>query len=183
MSHRSGNLGKIPNESPVKTDVIEKTLNTFDSRGMRDCSQLINFVHKFLGTVKFGNDHVAKIMGYGDYTIGIVMISRVYFVEGLGHNLFSVGISQETSVARSPQHNGVVERRGIANLALQGCSRSGYRLFPLVLGLVAGRGWEKMCIAFRQEKGVTVYSVLKLTGNMGESFRDMARLVIVVKKD
>nr|GFC96698.1 hypothetical protein [Tanacetum cinerariifolium] len=24
-------------------------------------------VQKFLGTVKFGNDHVAKIMGYGDY--------------------------------------------------------------------------------------------------------------------
>nr|GEY46839.1 hypothetical protein [Tanacetum cinerariifolium] len=41
--------------------------------------------------VKFGNDYVAKIMGYGDYKIGNVMISRVYFVEGLGHNLFSVG--------------------------------------------------------------------------------------------
>nr|GFA57565.1 retrovirus-related Pol polyprotein from transposon TNT 1-94 [Tanacetum cinerariifolium] len=56
-----------------------------------DRSQLINFVHKFLVTVKFENDHVAKIMGYGDYKIGNVMISRVYFVEGLGHNLFSVG--------------------------------------------------------------------------------------------
>nr|GEV51472.1 integrase, catalytic region, zinc finger, CCHC-type, peptidase aspartic, catalytic [Tanacetum cinerariifolium] len=31
-----------------------------------DRFQLINFVQKFLGTVKFGNDHVAKIMGYGD---------------------------------------------------------------------------------------------------------------------
>nr|GEY77135.1 retrovirus-related Pol polyprotein from transposon TNT 1-94 [Tanacetum cinerariifolium] len=56
-----------------------------------DHSQLINFVQKFLGTVKFGNDHVAKIMGYGDYKIGNVTISRVYLVEGLGHNLFSVG--------------------------------------------------------------------------------------------
>nr|GFA46928.1 integrase, catalytic region, zinc finger, CCHC-type, peptidase aspartic, catalytic [Tanacetum cinerariifolium] len=56
-----------------------------------DRSQLINFVQKFLGTVKFGNDHVDKIMGYGDYQIGNVMISRVYYVEGLGHNLFSVG--------------------------------------------------------------------------------------------
>nr|GEW37444.1 retrovirus-related Pol polyprotein from transposon TNT 1-94 [Tanacetum cinerariifolium] len=56
-----------------------------------DRSQLINFVHKFLGTVKFRNDHVTKIMGYGDYKIGNVTISRVYFVEGLGHNLFSVG--------------------------------------------------------------------------------------------
>nr|GFA30718.1 integrase, catalytic region, zinc finger, CCHC-type, peptidase aspartic, catalytic [Tanacetum cinerariifolium] len=56
-----------------------------------DRSQLVIFVQKFLGTVKFGNDHVAKIMGYGDYQIGNVTISRVYYVEGLGHNLFSVG--------------------------------------------------------------------------------------------
>ncbi|GJT36413.1 integrase, catalytic region, zinc finger, CCHC-type containing protein [Tanacetum coccineum] len=57
----------------------------------RDRSQLTNFVHKFLGTVKFGNDQIAKIMGYGDYQIENIMISRVYYVEGLGHNLFSVG--------------------------------------------------------------------------------------------
>nr|GEX39081.1 retrovirus-related Pol polyprotein from transposon TNT 1-94 [Tanacetum cinerariifolium] len=56
-----------------------------------DRSQLINFVKKFLGTIKFGNDHLAKIMGYGDYKIGNVAILRVYFVEGLGHNLFLVG--------------------------------------------------------------------------------------------
>nr|GEV11510.1 integrase, catalytic region, zinc finger, CCHC-type, peptidase aspartic, catalytic [Tanacetum cinerariifolium] len=56
-----------------------------------DRSQLTNFVNKFLGTVKFRNDHVAKILGYGDYQIGNVMISRVYYVEGLGHNLFSIG--------------------------------------------------------------------------------------------
>nr|GEX00078.1 hypothetical protein [Tanacetum cinerariifolium] len=37
------------------------------------------------------NDHVAKIMSYGDYKIGNVTILRVYFVEGLGHNLFLVG--------------------------------------------------------------------------------------------
>nr|GEZ41043.1 hypothetical protein [Tanacetum cinerariifolium] len=37
------------------------------------------------------NDHVAKIMGYGDYQIRNVTISRVYYVEGLGHNLLSVG--------------------------------------------------------------------------------------------
>ncbi|GJV15893.1 retrovirus-related pol polyprotein from transposon TNT 1-94 [Tanacetum coccineum] len=55
-----------------------------------DRSQLTNLVNKFLGIVKFGNDHVAKILGYGDYQIRNVMISRVYYVEGLGHNLFSV---------------------------------------------------------------------------------------------
>ncbi|GKD05932.1 retrovirus-related pol polyprotein from transposon TNT 1-94, partial [Tanacetum coccineum] len=56
-----------------------------------DRSQLTNFVYKFLGTVKFSNDQVAKIMGYGDYQIGNVTISRVYYVEGLGHNIFLVG--------------------------------------------------------------------------------------------
>ncbi|GKC77934.1 hypothetical protein Tco_1128708 [Tanacetum coccineum] len=56
-----------------------------------DRSQLTNFVHKFLGTVKFDNDQIAKIMGYGDYQIGNITILRVYYVEGLGHNLFSIG--------------------------------------------------------------------------------------------
>ncbi|GKD42625.1 retrovirus-related pol polyprotein from transposon TNT 1-94, partial [Tanacetum coccineum] len=36
------------------------------------------FVSKFLGTVRFGNDQIARIMRYG-------------YVEGLGHNLFFVG--------------------------------------------------------------------------------------------
>ncbi|GJX57267.1 hypothetical protein Tco_0287164 [Tanacetum coccineum] len=49
------------------------------------------FSLKFLGTVRFGNDHVAAILGYGDLQWGNIMITRVYFVEGLGHNLFSVG--------------------------------------------------------------------------------------------
>ncbi|GKD60729.1 retrovirus-related pol polyprotein from transposon TNT 1-94, partial [Tanacetum coccineum] len=39
---------------------------------------------------EYRNDHVEKIMGYGDYQIENIMISRVYYVEGLGHNLFSV---------------------------------------------------------------------------------------------
>ncbi|GKC26106.1 retrovirus-related pol polyprotein from transposon TNT 1-94, partial [Tanacetum coccineum] len=40
---------------------------------------------------RFGNDQIARFMGYGDYQLGNVIISRVYYVEGLGHNLFSVG--------------------------------------------------------------------------------------------
>ncbi|GJW50319.1 hypothetical protein Tco_0091670 [Tanacetum coccineum] len=43
------------------------------------------------GTVRFWNDQIARIMGYGDYQLGNVVILRVYYVEGLGHNLFSVG--------------------------------------------------------------------------------------------
>ncbi|GKC36264.1 retrovirus-related pol polyprotein from transposon TNT 1-94 [Tanacetum coccineum] len=45
----------------------------------------------YSGTVRFGNDHIARIMGYGDYQLGNVIILKVYYVEGLGHNLFSVG--------------------------------------------------------------------------------------------
>nr|GEW23881.1 reverse transcriptase domain-containing protein [Tanacetum cinerariifolium] len=52
---------------------------------------LINFVEKFLGTVKFRNDQIAPILGYGDLVQGAITIKRVYYVEGLNHNLFSVG--------------------------------------------------------------------------------------------
>nr|GEZ40784.1 hypothetical protein [Tanacetum cinerariifolium] len=57
---------------------------------MRDRSRLMNFMKKFIGTVRFENDHFGAIMGYGDYVIGDSVISRVYYVEGLGHNLFSI---------------------------------------------------------------------------------------------
>ncbi|GJS67342.1 retrovirus-related pol polyprotein from transposon TNT 1-94 [Tanacetum coccineum] len=56
-----------------------------------DRSKLINYVEKFIGTVRFGNDQFAMIVGYGDYKLGDTIISRVYYVEGLSHNLFSVG--------------------------------------------------------------------------------------------
>nr|GEV90765.1 retrovirus-related Pol polyprotein from transposon TNT 1-94 [Tanacetum cinerariifolium] len=52
---------------------------------------LINFIWMFMGTVRFRNDHVAKILGFGDLQWGNILITRVYFVEGLGYNLFSVG--------------------------------------------------------------------------------------------
>nr|GEZ20459.1 retrotransposon protein, putative, unclassified [Tanacetum cinerariifolium] len=52
---------------------------------------LINFVEKFLGTVKFRNDQIAHILGYGDLVQGAVIIKRVYYVKGLNHNLLSVG--------------------------------------------------------------------------------------------
>nr|GEY67456.1 integrase, catalytic region, zinc finger, CCHC-type, peptidase aspartic, catalytic [Tanacetum cinerariifolium] len=52
---------------------------------------LTNFVEKFLGTVHFDNYDFAVIAGYGDVVIGSMTIRKVYYVEGLGHNLFSVG--------------------------------------------------------------------------------------------
>ncbi|GJU40002.1 retrovirus-related pol polyprotein from transposon TNT 1-94 [Tanacetum coccineum] len=62
---------------------------------MQDKNMVINelkkLILKFLGTVRFGNDQFAPILGYGDLIQGNVTIKRVYYVEGLNHNLFSVG--------------------------------------------------------------------------------------------
>nr|GEV47044.1 integrase, catalytic region, zinc finger, CCHC-type, peptidase aspartic, catalytic [Tanacetum cinerariifolium] len=58
---------------------------------MGNLTLLTNFMEKFLGTVKFGNDQIAPILGYGDLVQGAITIKRVYYVEGLNHNLFSVG--------------------------------------------------------------------------------------------
>ncbi|GJW56836.1 retrovirus-related pol polyprotein from transposon TNT 1-94 [Tanacetum coccineum] len=52
---------------------------------------MCNFVDKYLGTVHFGNDQFAPNLGYGDLVQVNIMINRVYYVEGLNHNLFSVG--------------------------------------------------------------------------------------------
>nr|GEW59296.1 hypothetical protein [Tanacetum cinerariifolium] len=42
-------------------------------------------------TVKFGNDQIAPILSYEDLVQGAITIKRVYYVEGLNHNLFSIG--------------------------------------------------------------------------------------------
>nr|GEU92581.1 zinc finger, CCHC-type [Tanacetum cinerariifolium] len=55
-----------------------------------DHSRLRNLVKKFIGTVRFRNAYFGAIMGYEDYVILDSVISRVYYVEGLGHNLFSI---------------------------------------------------------------------------------------------
>ncbi|GJT69390.1 retrovirus-related pol polyprotein from transposon TNT 1-94 [Tanacetum coccineum] len=83
---------KVYTRRPKVVQIVLWYLDSGCSKHMTgDRSQLTNFVHKFLGTVKFGNDEIAKIMGYGDYQIGNIKISKVYYVEGLGHNIFSVG--------------------------------------------------------------------------------------------
>ncbi|GKB54007.1 retrovirus-related pol polyprotein from transposon TNT 1-94 [Tanacetum coccineum] len=79
----------------VKPNLIEIILFIVDSgcskHMMGNLKLLSNFVEQFLGTVKFGNDQIALILGYGDLVLGNVTIKRVYYVEGLNHNLFFVG--------------------------------------------------------------------------------------------
>ncbi|GKA39661.1 hypothetical protein Tco_0732212 [Tanacetum coccineum] len=61
------------------------------SKRSGNTQDVCNFVEKFLGTIHFGNDQFAPILGYGDLNQGNITIKRVYYVEGLNHNLFSVG--------------------------------------------------------------------------------------------
>nr|GEZ16492.1 hypothetical protein [Tanacetum cinerariifolium] len=68
------------------------TLNEFQC----NLKLLCNFIEKFLGTVCFGNDQFVPILGYGDLVQGNVTINRVYYVEGLNHNLFSVESTSST---------------------------------------------------------------------------------------
>ncbi|GJR46574.1 retrovirus-related pol polyprotein from transposon TNT 1-94 [Tanacetum coccineum] len=77
------------------SSVIEIVLWIVDSRCSKhmtgNMKLLRNFVEKFMGTFRFGNDHFAVITGYRDYVQGNLMICHVYYVKGLEHNLFSVG--------------------------------------------------------------------------------------------
>ncbi|GKD43980.1 retrovirus-related pol polyprotein from transposon TNT 1-94 [Tanacetum coccineum] len=68
--------------------VLMTNISNYGSNIISEVVQIV--LCKFLGTVRFGNDQIARIMRYGDYQLGNVVISRVYYVEGLGHNLFSV---------------------------------------------------------------------------------------------
>ena len=52
---------------------------------------LSNYVEKSCGNVRFGNDHFSAILGYGDLVFEFLTIKKVYYVKGLGHNLFSIG--------------------------------------------------------------------------------------------
>nr|GEX83637.1 hypothetical protein [Tanacetum cinerariifolium] len=103
---------KMPIVVPISTRELKRIINQSVAKPLRrtlveiilfivysGCSKhmtgnlklLTNFVEKFMGTVKFRNDQIAPILGYRDLVQGAVTIKRVYYVEGLNHNLFSVG--------------------------------------------------------------------------------------------
>nr|GEV76449.1 Gag-Pol polyprotein [Tanacetum cinerariifolium] len=136
-------IAKVPLRKPIALEsktpkhvVVQIVLWYLDSGCSKhmtgDRSQLTNFVDKFLGTVKFDNDHMAKIIGYGDYHIGNVTISRVYFADGFGHNLFSVGqFCDSDLVVAFHQHTCFI--RNLEGVDLLSGSR-GNNLYTLSLG-------------------------------------------------
>ncbi|GKA22856.1 integrase, catalytic region, zinc finger, CCHC-type containing protein [Tanacetum coccineum] len=77
--------------SSSKVKIVEsKTSNTKEPKQSWG-STVSDVPSSSFNDCRFENDHIAEIMGYGDYQIGNVTISQVYYMEGLGHNLISVG--------------------------------------------------------------------------------------------
>nr|GEY24332.1 ribonuclease H-like domain-containing protein [Tanacetum cinerariifolium] len=80
--HPRNNNSRVKQNNRVDSSISYK--HSGCSKHMtEDCSWLRNFMKKFIGTVRFKNDHFGAIMGYGDYVI----------------------------VSRTPQQNDVGERR------------------------------------------------------------------------
>ncbi|GKC97038.1 retrovirus-related pol polyprotein from transposon TNT 1-94 [Tanacetum coccineum] len=79
----------ITHNAAYQADDLDAYNSDCDELNTTKVALMANLSH--YGIVKFRNDHVAKILGYGYYHIGNVTISRVYYVEGLRQNLFSVG--------------------------------------------------------------------------------------------
>nr|GEV83702.1 integrase, catalytic region, zinc finger, CCHC-type, peptidase aspartic, catalytic [Tanacetum cinerariifolium] len=91
-SVRISPVSKIPFRKKPRDSMNVRSKNSGCSKHMTGNRALLtNFVEKFLGIVQFGNNDFAVIAGYGDVVISSMTIKKVYYVEGLGHNLFSVG--------------------------------------------------------------------------------------------
>nr|GEW71017.1 hypothetical protein [Tanacetum cinerariifolium] len=71
-------IGKMQfkERTTLSNNCKSKSLTCCSKHMTGDRSRLMNFVKKFIGTVRFGNDHFGTIMGYGDYMIGDSVISR-----------------------------------------------------------------------------------------------------------
>nr|GEU89158.1 integrase, catalytic region, zinc finger, CCHC-type, peptidase aspartic, catalytic [Tanacetum cinerariifolium] len=91
--HPRNNKSSVKRKNHVDSSIsYKRTLDSSCSKHMTgDHSRLKNFMKRFIETVRFRNDHFGAIMGYEDYMIGDRVIFRLYYVEGLEHNLFSVG--------------------------------------------------------------------------------------------
>nr|GFA12877.1 hypothetical protein [Tanacetum cinerariifolium] len=87
--------GKLFNQEGKLVDSSESKSKSDCSNGDNACTSNIlePKIKRFPNSTSLldRNDHVAAILGFGDLQWGNILITRVYFVEGLGHNLFSIG--------------------------------------------------------------------------------------------
>nr|GEU44549.1 copia protein [Tanacetum cinerariifolium] len=104
-----------------KQNVWKPTVHVFTEVGLKwkptgNRSQLMNFISKFLGIVRFGNDQIARIMGYDDYQLGNVVISRkntcfIHDLEGVDLisrsqdiNLYTISLDDMLKSVYFPKH-------------------------------------------------------------------------------
>ncbi|GJS41720.1 retrovirus-related pol polyprotein from transposon TNT 1-94 [Tanacetum coccineum] len=89
------NLSSVPSSSNSLADYLTHLYSLltlgWQQRNTGNLKLQCNFVEKYLGIVRFGNDQFALILGYGDLVQGYITINRVYYIKVLNHNLFSVG--------------------------------------------------------------------------------------------
>ncbi|GKB57178.1 retrovirus-related pol polyprotein from transposon TNT 1-94, partial [Tanacetum coccineum] len=116
--HSKSNLNKslprtvfkwLPKMQPLAEPIDQICLWIIDSRCSKHMtgnhSLLTNFVEKFLGTVRFGNNDFAVIASYGDVVIGSMMIKKIYYVkDGVdlltgdrSSNLYTIALNEITS--------------------------------------------------------------------------------------
>ncbi|GJX54212.1 retrovirus-related pol polyprotein from transposon TNT 1-94 [Tanacetum coccineum] len=93
----------LPSETKSRIHVIQLVLWIVDSGCLKHMTgnlQLLrNFLEKFIGTVRFGNDHFAAITRYGDYVQGNLMICHNLEGKDLhtgsrNSNLYTISISE-----------------------------------------------------------------------------------------
>ncbi|GKB99025.1 integrase, catalytic region, zinc finger, CCHC-type containing protein [Tanacetum coccineum] len=118
-----------------------------------------------MGTIRFGNDNFMAITGYGDYIQGNIFICHVYYVEGLGHNLFSVGqfCDGDLEVAFRSKTCYVLNLEGV-DLLTGGCESN---LYTISISDMAASspfkyGKDHLCSACERGKSKKVSHPLKL---------------------
>ncbi|GJZ60928.1 retrovirus-related pol polyprotein from transposon TNT 1-94 [Tanacetum coccineum] len=108
VAAKSSNLGATP---VVVIQIVLWIVDSGCSKHMTGNLKLLrNFIVKFMGTICFRNDHFTAITGYGDYVQGNITICHVYYVEGLGHNLFLVGQFWMEILKFSPLNLGTINQ-------------------------------------------------------------------------
>ncbi|GJT15024.1 retrovirus-related pol polyprotein from transposon TNT 1-94 [Tanacetum coccineum] len=89
--------------TPHKKTIVQLILFIVDSGCTKhmtgNLKLLCNFVEKFLGTVRFGNDQFAPILGYGDLNQGNVTIKRGndLLTGNRGSDLYTISLQETTS--------------------------------------------------------------------------------------
>ncbi|KAJ9538974.1 hypothetical protein OSB04_031707 [Centaurea solstitialis] len=76
---------------------------------------LSNYREEYGGSVKFGNNELSPVVGHGDIVCKDITINNVAHVEGLNHNLFSIGKFCDKDLEKS-SHQSLLWHRRLSHL-------------------------------------------------------------------